>query len=75
MTIYALYDFCQTYQYLVASYSFRQIREVSAGMSEIVEYNRITGALVKYIELIIGVVELLVVTFGITYFISDVKKF
>ena len=44
-------------------------------MSEIVEYNRITGALVKYIELIIGVVELLVVTFGITYFISDVKKF
>lgn len=74
MTIYVLYDFSQTYQYLVAGYSLGQIREASVGMSEIVGYNRRTGALAEYIELIIGVVELLVVASGITYFISDVKK-
>lgn len=74
MTIYVLYDFSQTYQYLAAGYSLGQIREASVGMSEIVGYNRRTGALAEYIEIIIGVMELLVVASGITYFISDVKK-
>lgn len=74
MTIYVLYDFSQTYQYLAAGYSLGQIREASVGMSEIVGYNRRTGALAEYIEIIVGVMELLVVASGITYFISDVKK-
>lgn len=43
-------------------------------MSEIVGYNRRTGALSEYIEIIFGVMELLIVASGITYFISDVKK-
>lgn len=74
MTIYVLYDFSQTYQYLAAGYSLGQIREASVGMSEIAGYNRRTGALAEYIEIIVGVMELLVVASGITYFISDVKK-
>lgn len=74
MTVYVLYDFSQTYQYLAAGYSLGQIREASVGMSEIVGYNRRTGALAEYIEIIVGVMELLVVASGITYFISDVKK-
>ena len=74
MMVYIMYSFGQTYQYLTAGYSLGQIREASVGMSEIVGYDRKTGPFAEYIQLIFGVIELLVVASGITYFFSDVKS-
>lgn len=74
MVGYTLYDFLQSYRYLMMGYSLGEIREASVGIIKIPRFVRRTGGVAEYFGIIFSGIELFTVATGITYFISDMRK-